>query len=308
MFRSVPFVVFTSFFCAVSIATAAMTSTNYRVEWDSINVGGNELGTSANFGLYDTIGEVGAGNSTSTNYQLRAGYRAEDGSQRLVLEVGLQDSTSTPASAYTGLNAIAKTVTVTNPGAFSVGDTIIVIEDQGFNQQLTFGEIGLIVGNDLYVDRFAGDQATMQSSPTGGNDYVYKMNFTNFVFGVISSSTETTLASVVLVHSDAAAGYSLYLQGTSDLQDSAGNVIDPVLDGAVTLGSEEYGISITGDHVVNGSTDIGVTTTPRLMMSSTSPTGDSGDRSLSTAKIAITDATIPGNYSQTLYYVLVPRF
>jgi hypothetical protein len=308
MFRSVPLLILLSFFCGVSVVTAAMTSTSYRIDWDSLNTGGSELATSTNFGIYDTMGEVGVGSSTSTSYELRAGYRAEDSSQRLLIESGVQDGTSTPVTSYTAFDAVAKTVTVTDPADISAGDMYFVIEHQGFAQKIAFGEVSTVAGNVVSFDRFSGDQGTMQSSPTGGNNYLYRVVSSNLTLGVLSTTTETTLSTGIMIQSEARGGYSLYLQGTGLLQDTSGNTIATVSDGEVTLGSEEYGVSMTGDHAVGGGTDLGVTTTPRLIMTAISPTDVGGDRSVATAKVAISGSTPPGNYSQTIYYVLVPRY
>ncbi len=51
-----------------------MSSTNYKIQSDSVNVGGGRS-TSTNYTLESTVGEVATGNSTSTNYELRAGYQ-----------------------------------------------------------------------------------------------------------------------------------------------------------------------------------------------------------------------------------------
>lgn len=55
-------------------AAQVMTSSNYKIQSDSINVGGGSS-TSTNYRLESTAGEISTGNSTSTNYQLRAGYQ-----------------------------------------------------------------------------------------------------------------------------------------------------------------------------------------------------------------------------------------
>jgi len=55
-----------------------MSSPNYQIESDSINIGGLDVSTSTNYSLKDTIGEVATGNSTSTSYNLYAGYRQMD--------------------------------------------------------------------------------------------------------------------------------------------------------------------------------------------------------------------------------------
>lgn len=52
----------------------SMQSTNYQIEFDSINVGGARS-ESASYIVEDTTGEIATGPSDSTNYQLRAGYQ-----------------------------------------------------------------------------------------------------------------------------------------------------------------------------------------------------------------------------------------
>jgi len=52
-----------------------MESNNYHIQSDSINVGGTDNQTSANYKMSDTIGEIASGESGSTNYKLKAGYR-----------------------------------------------------------------------------------------------------------------------------------------------------------------------------------------------------------------------------------------
>jgi hypothetical protein len=54
------------------------TSTNYRIDRDSINFVG-DLSTSTSYSLEDTGGEVGTGIGTSTNFLLNAGYQQNDG-------------------------------------------------------------------------------------------------------------------------------------------------------------------------------------------------------------------------------------
>lgn len=51
-----------------------MQSTDYRIQRDSINIGGAD-GTSTDYNLQDTVGEVGSGMSTSTSFALNAGYQ-----------------------------------------------------------------------------------------------------------------------------------------------------------------------------------------------------------------------------------------
>jgi hypothetical protein len=60
---------------AGSITAATMSSPNYKIESDSLNVGGQSQQTSTNYNLRETIGEIATGLSTSTAYKLLAGYQ-----------------------------------------------------------------------------------------------------------------------------------------------------------------------------------------------------------------------------------------
>jgi len=54
-----------------------MSSTNYRIERDSIDMGGG-LSDSASYSSESTIGGIGSGTGTSTSYNLYAGYQQMD--------------------------------------------------------------------------------------------------------------------------------------------------------------------------------------------------------------------------------------
>ncbi|PIP58369.1 MAG: hypothetical protein COX02_00740 [Candidatus Vogelbacteria bacterium CG22_combo_CG10-13_8_21_14_all_37_9] len=64
---------------ALSLALPALayvaSSTNYRLQSDSLNFAGN-LSTSSSYNLQDTFGESGTGTSSSATYNLHAGYQA----------------------------------------------------------------------------------------------------------------------------------------------------------------------------------------------------------------------------------------
>lgn len=58
----------------VIIHAAVMQSASYQIQSDSVNVGGAR-GTSASYIIEDTTGEVATGYSSSTSYDLQAGYQ-----------------------------------------------------------------------------------------------------------------------------------------------------------------------------------------------------------------------------------------
>ena len=73
---------FVSFFCLLGLLLAApfgfaMTSTNYLINWDSINSGGDDVSSSTNYRLRDTVGEQATGFSTSTLYSLCLLYTSD---------------------------------------------------------------------------------------------------------------------------------------------------------------------------------------------------------------------------------------
>ncbi len=51
-----------------------MESSNYRIQTDSLNIGGS-LGTSGNYIVQDTVGEITTGSSEDSPYELKAGYQ-----------------------------------------------------------------------------------------------------------------------------------------------------------------------------------------------------------------------------------------
>ena len=129
--------------CVLQIADAqVMTSTNYKIQSDSVNVGGGNS-TSTNYGLETTAGEVATGQSTSTNYQLRAGYQQ------------MQE-------VFMSLSAVATINLTPNLGGISGGTsngstTVVVITDSPSGYQLTIK---------------AGNAPAMQSGTASIADYV----------------------------------------------------------------------------------------------------------------------------------------
>lgn len=65
-------------FVSPSLLLAAMSSTNYQIWQDALSVGGGEDQTSSNYSLKDTLGELGLGDSSSTNNGLKPGFRSAE--------------------------------------------------------------------------------------------------------------------------------------------------------------------------------------------------------------------------------------
>lgn len=293
------------FLAIFPVALFAMTSTNYGVEWDSINIGGTDDGASANYGLQDTVGEHATGLSDSESYQLSAGYRiADDYIPSLSLVVKTQESQV--RSAYTSFSQGGLAVTVNDASLFAVGNYLSVVENEGLGEVVAFGKIVDVTGNIVTVDAWQGDVASMSASPSGSDDYAYRLEGKSAAFGMILPGEGKTSFTAVDVVTNAQQGYTVSIQGLNGLH-SASSTIRDVADGSVTLGEEEYGTRSVGSFANSSSTDLAIpTSTQRTIQSSDVPAEH--DRSGVIYKLSIDGSTPTGVYEDTVLYRLTSNF
>jgi len=283
----------------------AMTSTNFQINWDNMNAGGNELGTSTNFGIWDTLSDNLSGTSTSANFKLSAGYRAPDEDEILSFDVRAQNGAT--QVAYSAFSNGANTVVVASAAGFAVGDYIGVVENTGFAELSAVGRITNIAGTTLTVDDFDGDGAGMSAVPAGGDDFVYRLNINSISYGSIAVGNQNVALAMSSVLTTVPSGYSVYIQADQELSSGA-DIINEVTDGSVTVGSEEYGAESTGATAVSPGTDLGVTTTQRTVQTSGSDSGSIADRIGMIYKLSISGSTPSGTYTQTVFYTLTANF
>lgn len=119
-----------------SLAMAQMESPNYRMERDSVNVGGGES-TSTNYGLNDTTGEVATGDSNSGSYMMRAGFQQMSGSY---LAVSVQPVVNMPPLSLSTKESEAQTdihVVTDNYAGYSINVRSLteptMISQQGYS-------------------------------------------------------------------------------------------------------------------------------------------------------------------------------
>lgn len=292
-------VVFSSFFA--DFVSAQMSSANFEIRWDTIGAGGSDDSTSASYQLRDTIGNSAIGDSGSTNYDLRAGYRQGIYDQVISFDLFTQNSSNTEATALVG-----NTVTVSGTAGFSTGDMVALIQDIGSSQVSGIGEIIGIAGNNITIDNIeTGGPALVID---GTNDYLYQMSGSSIGFGTVDETDYSTALVGWEVTVDTDGGYTVFVIEDGNLRDGA-NDIDDVLDGTVTLGSEEYGAR-SSDQTLAAST---FDTADTAFTSSFQEVGTKGtlsfeSRDFLTLKAAVAAATPEGDYSHTISLISSGNF
>jgi hypothetical protein len=281
----------------------AMSSTNFIINWDSINAGGTDYSSSTNYSLSDTLGEIGTGRSSSTNYWIYAGYRQgirDPGF--LSLDIAGQDNAS--KVSYSAFNNAGLQVTVSSVVGYSAGDYIAVAENEGASQMVALGRIANVGGLTITVDKWDGDNAAMSAIPGGGDDWVYKLTGHAVDLGSLSVTAVRTGVSRTEVTTNAENGYTVSVKSDGELRNGADD-INKVTDGAVSLGNEEYGIETVGTYA-SGTNDFALNETGQAIQVRSA--AGSSDRVGVIYKAAIDYATQGGSYSQIVSFYLTANF
>lgn len=113
---------FATIVATIPIASAYVaSSTNYRIQSDSVNVGGI-LSTSTSYRAEDTLGEQGTGTSSSATYNIKAGYQQmQETYLALAVPAAVSLSPNIPAIGGGTANGVAAwTVTTDNPAGYTM--------------------------------------------------------------------------------------------------------------------------------------------------------------------------------------------
>jgi hypothetical protein len=289
----------------VPLCSHAMTSTNFQILWDSVNIGGDETASSTNYQLHDTIGEMGTGSGVGNDNTLEAGYRVGAGNDYINLLVGSQDNSS--EVAFTAFSNSLKTVTVASASGFAVGDFILVVENKGTSQRVALGAITNITGAVLTVSAWAGVPGSISSSPSGGDDVVYQLDGgSGVLLGTQSVSTVSTSVLGCQVSTNALNGYTVRVIADGNLRTTSTSITN-VSDGSVTAGSEEYGAEVLGTNAVGTGSDFALSSTSTRVIQQSS-TAASAERVLMIYKLGISSGTTAGSYTQQVNYVATANF
>lgn len=289
-----------------SRAAYGMGSSNYTVDFDSINSGGDDVSSSTNFQMRDTIGEQGTGFSSSTNFAIQAGYRQSDEISNLTFDIGTQENGT--QTAFTAFSLGGETVTVASTASFSLGDFIGVVENRGLSQIVALGRIVLIAGNDITVDQWDGNPSGISAVPSGSDDFAYRLEGDAAQLGTLTITSGATSLTHTDVTTNASSGYTVYVTSDGKLRASVSTFIADVADGAVTIGSEEYGGRVSGSFatVTSTSADFAITTSTFAIQTAT--TTAMNQRVGLVYKASIGNGTPAGSYSQEVFYTVTANF
>jgi hypothetical protein len=302
--RKVLFVVVLAFFAFAS-TTFAMTSTNYIVNWDSVNSGGDDISSSTNYIVHDTVGEQATGNSTSTSYQLDAGYRYGDTEAPILsYDIGTQENST--ETAFTAFSNAGKTVTVASVVSYAAGDFIGVVENKGAAQIIAIGKITNIGGLIITVDAWDGSPTLVSAVPAGGDDFVYRLSGDAAQLGTLVTSAVATSMTHTSVFSNLENGYTVYISDDGNLRVDSSTYILNVADGSVTAGSDEYGGRVFGTNATSTGSDFAFSTSSRAIQATSTYAND--DRIGLVYKASISGTTAAGSYSHAVYYTLTGNF
>lgn len=108
---------------SLSASAAVRSSSNYALEKDSLNVGG-DLSDSASYSLEDTVGEVATGVGTGSSFNIYAGY------QQMITDFSLSVTSPDNVSMTPDIDGIAG-------GTSNGSTTITVITDNPAGYQTT---------------------------------------------------------------------------------------------------------------------------------------------------------------------------
>lgn len=284
------------------LVQAAMTSTSYKIQWDSVGVGGEDTASSSTYKVRDSLENIqGAGSSTS--YRVDGGYRGGVYDPTVHFNVISQDTASQVAA--TGITSTS--VTVTTAAAYSAGDYIVVIQNEGLTQVAAMGKVTSIGGSTMNVDFF--QYASVLPSIDGSNDYVYELTGSSIP---LSSLTPSSVSMGIIgweVAADVPTGYSVYVREDHDLRTSGLDVLNDVDDGAVTEEFEEYGGRSSDSSLAASTFDTDDTSfTTALQQVASRSTASLKARDFLTLKAAAATTTMNGDYSHTLTVVFVGNY
>lgn len=147
---------------------AAMSSESYINWMDSLNFGGEETSFSTNYKLQDTMGEVGTGRISSTNYTGLIGFRQAEADPKMTFTISgnsIDFGTLTTSAVFSG----SITITTTTNAVDGYVTTIYETENLKTGAGSDIDDVGdgtVTAGSEEYGVRTSGAAGQMNAADT----------------------------------------------------------------------------------------------------------------------------------------------
>ena len=248
------------------IVFATMTGTNYKIDYETITQGG-QIESSSNYKMTESVGEVGEGAFSGTNYKGGRGWGFG-----LLANVPGQPTLTNPSNYYDRLSFVINNggnpsdtlfaIAIT-PDNWTTTDYIqndnTVGSTLGIEDYQTYTNWGGASGEDvttlqeatdykIKVRAMQGDFTETDWGPesaiasTTRPSITFTISANEAGFGILTSAAINTSETDLTITTNALSGYVITVKEDGNLRDGA-NEISDVGDSQIDAGSEEYGLA-----------------------------------------------------------------
>jgi len=200
-------------FSLTTVKAAVMESETYKIQFDSMNVGG-ERQTSETYIMEDSIGEIATGPSASETYNLYAGYQ-----QMSVTYLSISDGANVTMSAINSTNS-------TSTGSTSW--TVITDNVAGYKLEVAASATSSIPCTYYLCNADAGENFTDYVEASGTTPEAWNTEDSQYEFGFSAygdDAPDGTWGSGSDCGSGTTLPQDLYYRGFSDATDSGPDTI-----------------------------------------------------------------------------------
>lgn len=169
-----------------------------------------------------------------------------------------------------------------------------------YQLQDTMGELGTgPISSASYANQ--GGFRQVEANPT----LTFSISANSINLGLLGVAVVSTGSHTITTTTNSESGYTTTIIEDGNLRSGASDIND-VGDGAVTAGSEEYGIRTSGSQGQMNAADTAITSTAQAVASYSSWINTS--TTTITYKAAISTSSVTGNYAHTVTYISTGNF
>jgi hypothetical protein len=228
-----------------------------------------------------------------------------------VSQTGTDISVTGQGTPVRSNNTVDNTITITIDGTIDAGLGVTVTMTDGLSSYTssTYAQESLAINTQDSTNTpqdFGVALITNSNTTTVSASVPLFVNMaiddTTVELGTLSTASVSQATQTYTVNSNNDGGITMQIATDGDLDDSATNTIDPVADGTVTAGSEEYGIAVaTSGLTVDATYASGDNAIVQAADDIATSAGSVSNATLDvTYKASISGTTISGTYDQVV--------